>query len=155
MLANRNIPDAILNAVAVRIQTAMAQGWLHPVHVSIFHESLRDLSNAQGGCERIKSTPIPRSYTYVSYKIVIAYCLALPFGLVAELGGAMPVAALLISFVFLMLSRFATLIEDPFCTTYSGLPLLAITRTIEVNLRQRLGERSLPEDIQPVNDVLS
>jgi putative membrane protein len=154
LLRNRNIPDAILHEIARKIQEAADRGWIHAMHVSLLHETIRDLSNAQGGRERIKNTPIPRSYTYVTHKIVIAYCLALPFGLLSELGLVMPLAALLISFVFLMLNRFAMLIEDPFCTTYSGLPLLSITRNIEINLRQRLGESRLPEEVTPVDNIL-
>lgn len=150
----RNVPDAILHLIAKRVQVAAVCDWLHTLHVGILQETLRDLSNAQGGCERIKSTPIPRSYTFVSHKIVLAYCMALPFGLADGLGVAMPLAALLISFVFLLLDRFANQIEDPFCTTYSGLPLFTITRTIEVNLRQRLGETTLPEDVKPVDNIL-
>lgn len=154
LLESRDVPDAILHEVARRVQIALARNWLHPMHAVLIHDSVRDLSNAQGGCERIKSTPIPRTYTFVSDKLVSAYCLALPFGFAADLGAGMPLVVLLIAFVYLMLNNFATQIEDPFCTTASGLPLLSISRAIEIKLRQRLGESKLPEEIAPVDNVL-
>jgi putative membrane protein len=45
-------------------------------------------------------------------------------------------------------------IEDPFGTADEQLPLTTLCRTIEVNLRQHLDEREIPELLQPVNDVL-
>lgn len=52
-------------------------------------------------------------------------------------------------------TAYGRLIEDPFCTDINSLPLDTLARTIEVNLRQRLGERDLPDDVQPVEGVLS
>jgi ion channel-forming bestrophin family protein len=152
--SERNVPNAILQGLAERIQEAWKRGWIHDLHVGMIHKTLGDITDAQGGCERIKNTPIPRSYTYVAHRIVFGFCCALPFGLVDLMGAGMPFASLLVAFTFLMLDRFGKLIEDPFCTTYSGLPLLSITRTIEVNLRQRLGQTSLPPDLKPVDGVL-
>lgn len=61
---------------------------------------------------------------------------------------------LLVAFTFLILDRFGRIIEDPFCTDHNSLPLNSLARMIEINLRQRLGESDLPDDVQPAEGVL-
>ena len=41
------------------------------------------------------------------------------------------------------------MLEDPFTTFWNGLPLTALSRTIETNLRERLDEADLPEIPKP------
>src|SRR5690606_8908539 len=45
-------------------------------------EQCSRLSAVQGGCERIKSTPIPYSYILMLHRTVHIYCFLLPFCLV-------------------------------------------------------------------------
>ena len=44
--------------------------------------------------------------------------------------------------------------EDPFENFVNDVPMTALCRTIEIDLRQMLGETDLPEPIGPVNDIL-
>lgn len=150
----RNVPAAILHRAGERLRDAWRRGWLQDFHVMSINDTLTELTNVQGGCERIKNTPIPRGYTFLTHKIVIGYCCALPFGLVETLGTITPLVVLLVAFTFLILDRFGRIIEDPFCTDHNSLPLNSLARTIEINLRQRLGESDLPDDLQPTDGVL-
>ena len=43
------------------------------------------------------------------------------------------------------------MLEDPFTMFFNGLPLGSISRMIEVNCRQRLGEIDLPPMIEPTH----
>ena len=52
----------------------------------------------------------------------------------------------LVCLAFMMISEVGRVLEDPFTLFWNGLPLSALTRTIESNLRQRLGD----EDIRPM-----
>lgn len=154
LTGERNVPAAILHRAGERLRDAWQRGWLQDFHVMSINDTLTELTNVQGGCERIKNTPIPRGYTFVTHKIVIGYCCALPFGLVETLGWATPIVVLFVAFTFLILDRFGRLIEDPFCADYNSLPLNSLARTIEINLRQRLGESDLPDDLRPVDGVV-
>ena len=58
---------------------------------------LNDVTDVQGGCERIRSTPIPYSYTVVLHSIVAAYCFGLPLGLVASTKLLTPIVVALIA----------------------------------------------------------
>ena len=44
--------------------------------------TISDMSAAAAACERIKSTPIPFSYTLLLHRTAYIYCFLLPFGLV-------------------------------------------------------------------------
>ncbi len=56
--------------------------------------------------------------------------------------------------MFLALDKIGRDLEDPFDNTIYDVPMTAITTTIEINLRQFLGEKDLSEAVQPVRGVL-
>jgi len=82
------------------------------------------------------------------------YCLLVPICLVNELGLFTPLVTLLADFVMLVLNRLGADLENPFDNTVYDISMLSLSRTIEINLRQTLGEQNLPPAIQPVDGVL-
>jgi putative membrane protein len=124
-------------------------------------EDLRELTNLQGGCERIKNTPFPRQYAFSSVVFVWLFIALLPLGLLAEfekLGHTqywMTVPfSVLVSWVFVTIELVGHISEDPFEHRMNDVPMTALCRTIEIDLRQMLGETDLPPAIQPVHGVL-
>jgi putative membrane protein len=59
-----------------------------------------------------------------------------------------------VSFVFLALDLIGSRTEDPFEDRVDDTPLSAISRTIERNLREALGESNLPPPLRPEKGVL-
>jgi putative membrane protein len=82
------------------------------------------------------------------------FCILLPLALGASMGWFTPLGSALVGFIFLALDKIGRDLEDPFDNTVHDIPLTSITRTIEINLRQMLGETALPEAVTPVNDIL-
>jgi putative membrane protein len=82
------------------------------------------------------------------------FCFLLPLTMVSNLGWFTPLGSTLVGFIFLTLDKIGRDLEDPFDNTIHDIPLTSICRTIEINLRQMLGETELPEQVVPVNDVL-
>jgi len=150
-----NPPQAILHRLGQRYRQLWSQGEIHAYHLVQLDQSLSDLTNLQGACERIKSTPIPASYTVLIHRLVAFYVFALPFGLVSTIGAWTPAVVVLVAYAFLGLDAIGDEIEEPFGTDVNDLPLATISRMIEINLRERLGESDLPEPLSPVNDVMS
>ncbi len=150
----RNVPAALLHAMGERIQGAWRRGWIRDYHLPALDATLTEISTIQGGCERIKNTPLPPVYTYLANRIVIGYCCILPFGLVADLGLATLFVTLFISFAFLILDRISFLLETPFGLRSNDLPLAALARVIEIDLRERLGEKDAPPSLKPEKGVL-
>lgn len=149
-----NVPYAMLQRMAELLVDARRNRWIHPFHVPVLEGSLTALTDIQGACERIKATPIPFSYTVLMHRIVAVYCTLLPFGLMDSIKWATPFVVLAISYCFFGLDAIGDEIEQPFGTDTNDLPLKALSRTIERNLRQRLGEK-LPPAVAPKRGVLT
>lgn len=150
-----NVPISILQTMGERFRDAWDEGKVDAFHLPVLEGSLTELAGVQGGCERIRATPIPFSYSVLLHRIVAVYCLTLPFGLVASTGVLTPFVVLLISYAFFGLDAVGEEIEDPFGLDPNDLPLDAITRMIEINLRQRIGDTDLPPLLEPTKNVLT
>lgn len=144
-----NRPIALLQRLGDRIRQEYKDGNIHPQHLPLLEEGLTDFTNLQGGCERIKSTPIPFSYNILLHRIVAIYCFALPYGLVPLVGGVTPIVVALISYAFLGIDALGDEIEEPFGLDDNDLPLLALSTMIEHNVRQRIEDEDLPDLQQP------
>jgi putative membrane protein len=149
-----NKPSAVTFGMAMKIKDAFDKGYIHPFHLPTLEATLVVFTDLHGGCERIKATPIPFSYTTLIHRIVAVYCYCLPFGLITEIGFLTPIACLVVSYAFFGLDIVGDEIEQPFGYDPNDLPLGAISRLVEINLRQRLGETDLPAPMKPVNEVL-
>jgi putative membrane protein len=150
-----NKPAAITHRGAIILREAWERGWIETMHLPVLESSLTGLTDIQGGCERIKSTPIPFLSTTLMHRIVAVYCYSLPFGVVDAVKIYTPFVVILVAYAFFGLDVVGDELEEPFGTDPNDLSLSAISRMIEVNLRQRLGETELPPLLQPVNEVLS
>ncbi len=149
-----NPPQAILHRLAQRYRELWQHGEIHPLHLTHLDQTLTDLTNLQGACERIKSTPIPASYTVLIHRLVAFYVFALPFGLVSTIGSWTPAVVALVAYAFLGLDAIGDEIEEPFGTHTNDLPLSTISRMIEINLKERLEEDNVPEPLAPAKDVM-
>jgi putative membrane protein len=149
--AERNVPVGLLMIMARRLRTLFDQGRLDSFRLTTLDRSLTELCNLQGACERIKNTPLPRQYEYFPRVLVTLYCLLLPFGLVEGLGLLTPLASTLISFIVISLDSIGRDIENPFENTVHDTPMSALTRAIEINLRQNMGEERVPADVRAIH----
>lgn len=152
--SHMNKPLAVLQIMGEQIRWAWKAGWVHDLHYPVLEGSLTEMTSIQGGCERIKATPIPFTYTVLIHRLVGFYCLLLPFGIVEQVGILTPFVTLLISHAFFGLDAIGDEIEEPFGKHPNDLPLTAITRTIEINLLQLLGEEQVPEPCRPDRGIL-
>ena len=115
----------------------------------------------QGKCERIKKFPLPRQYANMSRYFVGIFISLLPFSMIPELMklGSMglwlsiPITAL-VGWVFVMMEIVGDYSENPFQGMANDIPMLSLCRTIEIDLREMLGETDLPAPIQSKNDIL-
>jgi ion channel-forming bestrophin family protein len=152
---NINPPFAILQELGTMLKDARAQKYIDPLHVAILEASLISLTDIQGACERIKSTPVPYSYTVFMHRIVATYCILLPVGIADTIGWVTPVVVLFVSYAMFGLDAIGEEIEEPFGTDKSDLPLHALSRNIEITLRSALGETALPKPLKPKRGILN
>ena len=129
-----------------------------------FMEMMRiqeEFYNLQGKCERIKNTPFPRQYAYFSAVFTWMFILLLPFGLVGEfakMGHSFAFLSIpfsvLISWIFYTMEAVGDTSEDPFENFINDVPMTALCRTIEIDLKDMLGEKDLPEKVTAVKGIL-
>jgi putative membrane protein len=151
VLTSVNPPAAILRSLGQDLRDCLAQGLVNePLAVNI-DDTLNNFDRILAGCERIRSTPVPFSYTLLLHRTAYLYCFLLPFGLVDTAGMATPIVVGLVSYTFFGLDALGDEIEEPFGTLSNDLPLAALSRNIEINLREALGETDLPEPLEPEN----
>ena len=123
----------------------------------------RKLSSALGGRPRVTAVLM----TLVALALLLVptwifldsvteglFAALLPVGLVPHLGWITVPVAFLVSLVFLMIETMSRYLQDPFENKVTDTPMNALCRTIEINLRQLLGETDLPEKLEPVDGVL-
>ncbi|MGI4855300.1 MAG: bestrophin family protein [Janthinobacterium lividum] len=154
LAGQKNIPFAIQIWQGDLVRQALESDWIDSLQWSALDSTLNDLADLQGGSERIKNTPMPKQYAFFPQLFTRMYCLLLPLGLVLNMGWFTPLGSTLVGFIFIALDKIGRDLEDPFENTIYDIPLSSMSRTIEINLRQALGERSLPEALQPVQGVL-
>jgi len=145
-----NVPAAILLELGRRSRAALERGWIDSYRFVRIEETLIELTNIQGACERIKNTPLPRQYEYFPRLLVAFYCLMLPFGLVEGMGLMTPLASTAISVILIAFDSVGRELEDPFENTVHDTPMTGLSRTIERNLREQLDEAFKPHNVAPV-----
>jgi len=150
----KNVPFTLSIWQGDLARQALEKDWIDSLQWSALDETLNDLIDLQGGSERIKNTPMPKQYDYFPQLFVKIYCLLLPFAIVQNMGWFTPLGSTLVGFIFLALDKIGRDLENPFDNGIYDIPLSSMSRTIEINLRQSLGEKSLPEAVTPVNGVL-
>ena len=149
-----NVPMAILLQMGKLVREAFGRGWIDEFRFVSMEEAMAEITNVQGACERIKNTPVPRQFDYFPRMFTNVFCVMTPIGLVADLGVLTPLASSLITFMLLSLESFGSDIENPFENTINDVPISALARTIEINLKQGLGEENVPEPLSPVEGFL-
>ena len=66
---------------------------------------------------------------------------------------AVPVFTL-IAWIFITMEQIGDASEDPFENYINDVPMTALCRTIEIDLREMLGEDDIPPSLGPVDGIL-
>jgi putative membrane protein len=154
VLCSINPPHAILRSLSRDLEQCLSLKLIQALLAASLDSTLASLDRVLAGCERIRSTPIPFSYTLLLHRTAYLYCFLLPFGLIDTVGLATPLVVGLVSYTFFGLDALGDEIEEPFGTQPNDLPLSALSRTVEINLRESLGEVDLPPPLGPQNYAL-
>jgi len=140
---------------AKHLRNLHESGWIASQwYVTELMGTIKEAYRCQGISERIKNTPLLRQYSFFTKLFVWVFVLLLPLGLVQHLGWQMLPVYIALAAVFTITERIGKRTEDPFDNKMEDIPLNAICRTIEIDLRQQLGESSVPPPLKPQDGIL-
>ena len=124
--AAANPPARLLRSLSNWVRARRSQGVIDPVTSTEMERQIATLTDAQGACERIQSTPMPFIYASLIKELLVLYLGSLPFVLVAKMGYAAPVVVAVVSLGMLGIEDAGVEIENPFDHTPNALPLESI-----------------------------
>lgn len=148
--SQKNVPLGILDLQTDSLRDLYKDGKLDQFSRLQLEETMERLTASMGKCERIKNTVFPTTYRkglhLAIYLFVIFLSLTEPLNLniIIEI-----LVLLILSMVFLFLEKAAFRLQDPFENLPTDTPVTSIARTIDINLRQLIGETELPKPIEP------
>ena len=109
------------------------------VYITI-DQQLKEFTDIVGKCERIKKTPIPKSYNIFLKKFIFIYTFTLPLGLATTFFyWAIPIS-MFVLYILASLELLAEEIENPFGEDSNDLPVDDICNTIKANVEEILIE---------------
>jgi ion channel-forming bestrophin family protein len=156
-----NRATAILAIQSARLKQLAARGAIDSYRHVALARQIAELLELQGRCERIKNFPYPRQFATLNFWFIRLFVWLVPFGMLQEFrkmdhGGVWLTIpfSVLITWLFLALEKVGESTENPFEGSANDVPITALSRTIEIDLRQMLSEHEVPPALAPVRDVL-
>lgn len=145
---HNNKPLALLQLNATDIKQLKETNQLDIFSQLQLDNTLVRLCDAQGKCERIKTTIFPVTYRLFLHGIIYLFVITLAFAL--RVDGLFETPLLIaISTGFFLLEKSAKHMQDPFENRPTDTAMTAISRTIEINIKQLLKETEIPQPHQP------
>ncbi|MNK11791.1 Bestrophin, RFP-TM, chloride channel [compost metagenome] len=165
ILSTKNRATQIIALQSSQLRELNEEEKVSGFNYGLLESHLKELYDQQGKCERIKNSPYPRQFSSINLYFTNALCLLLPLGFIGEISKmtekfgeniiwlVIPFSVLL-GWVFLVLEQIGESTENPFEGNANDIPITQISRNIEIDLREMLGEKDLPATIQPMNNIL-
>lgn len=149
-----NMPNAILDFQQNILSTLHEEKVIDSIQFANLDNTLKNLCDSLGKSERIKNTVFPIQYSSFTRMSIIIYSLLFPFGVLLQNAIWMIPLTFIVVFFFTLIEAIATYLQDPFENRKSDTPLSAISRTIEINLLEMIGEKKVPQKLVAEKGVL-
>ena len=161
VLARKNRAVAILDGQSKALAELASKGQLTEHNHLELARTLSLLIGLQGQAERIKNFPYPRQFATLNLVFVWLFILLLPFGIISEfirVGDnrqwlTIPVTVI-VAWVIHSMDRIGEASSNPFEGGPNDTPITAMSRGIEIDLKDLLHEKDLPAPRTPVGNIL-
>lgn len=169
ILNTKNRAAQIISLQSKTIKNLFDRGEIDSNQFIAMQAMVKDFFDHQGKSERIKNFPYPRQFATINDLFIKLFCFLLPFGMLKEfdmLNDAMNgwmkghmiwlviPFSVLISWVYTSLEQVGESTENPFEGGANDVPISQISRSIEIDLREMLGETDLPPALQAKNNII-
>jgi putative membrane protein len=169
ILSTKNRAAQLMSLQSKNLKDLADQGKLDNFRFLELEKLVREFYEQQGRSERIKNFPYPRQFATINIFFINLFSWMLPFAMLKEfdklnesMAGIMQgymvwlviPFSMMISWVFTSLEQVGESTENPFEGGANDVPISQMSRTIEIDLREMLGETDLPPSIQPKNNIV-
>jgi ion channel-forming bestrophin family protein len=142
-----NKPNEILKLMNGLLAKVKAEDKIDTYQLVSLDQTLKHLCDHMGKAERIKNTVFPTQYRSYTHRGLIIFTVMLPYGMLFSTGPFVILICVLVSFFFHMLENIAYFLQDPFMNRPSDIPMSALCRTIEINLKELVEETDIPNPL--------
>jgi ion channel-forming bestrophin family protein len=147
-----NIHNAILSLQSKELNDMYKKSWLDGFGFIELNKMLISFSNEMGKSERIKNTVFPPTYSYYTLMFIWILVVSMTIVISNTIGAWSILFGVLIGYVFLTTHNIGQALLNPFEPIPTGVSLDQITRTIEINLLEAIGETEIPEPVKSVDN---
>ncbi|AZB24459.1 hypothetical protein EG339_07475 [Chryseobacterium bernardetii] len=138
-----NVPNALLDAHSRQLKE-IGTSKLTDFQQMQLNDMVTRLCDSMGKCERLKNTVFPRSYSILVHTLIYVFAIILPFGLDDSQLIIEILITFLIPIVFITIEKTSIMMQDPFENKPVDTPVTSLAQTIEINIRQMIGEQNVP-----------
>ena len=161
ILSKSNRATHLISLQSIQLKEILERGLIDDFKNLQLQNLLKDFYDQQGKCERIKNFPYPRQFASINLFFIRLFIVLVPLGMLQEFAKMgedwvwlnIPFSAL-VSWVFNSMEKVGESTENPFEGNANDVPITALSRTIEIDLKEMLDETDIPESLQPVNKIL-
>lgn len=169
LAATNDKASRLISAQSRTIKDLFASQELAVLHHTEMQKTLKDLLDQQSKAERIKNFPYPRQYATINTIFVWCFAVLLPFCVIREFDGlndsvsgllagqmawlTIPFSAL-VSWMYVSLDQVGESTENPFEGGANDVPISQISRQVEIEMREMLGDTDLPLLLRAKNEII-
>lgn len=150
--AHTNIPNAILLLQSECLQQLSKDNKIDGFRFIEMNQLIVRFTDGMGMSERISNTVFPTAYIYFTKAFIWLFVVSLTLVTSGQAGVWSIFLGWLVGFVYVSTQINGMSLMNPFENNSAAIPLNQITRTIEINLLEMLGESNIPEPVKPINE---
>jgi putative membrane protein len=162
VLSATNKAASLLALQSAQLKELLDKGLIEDFRHMELEKMLIEFYNQQGASERIKNFPYPRQYVTLNKWFINIFILLIPLGMLQEfekLGEnliwlTIPFSTLS-GWIYTTMEKIGESSENPFEGSANDVPITAMSRNIEIDLREIFGMADIPPAIKPVNNILT
>lgn len=146
-----NTATQLLMTQSKRLQELKDNGYFDDFRHMELYQLIRTFYDDQGKSERIKNFPLPRQYASTAIWLNFAFCIFLPFAMLDFFPGepiwllyCSPLMTGLLIWIYFLMEKIGDYSENPFEGSPNDVPITAIARGIEIDLRQMFDDTNIP-----------
>lgn len=150
--SHSNMHNAVLLLQSRDLETLSRMGYIDGFRYLELNKMLVAFTDSMGMAERIKNTVFPTIYIFFTKAFIWLFTIMITMVCSREIGLWSIVMGSIVGSVFHITHFNGQTLMDPFSTLTTSMPLNQISRTIEINLLEMLGEKDIPAPVKPINN---